>query len=82
MTGDSMKQLQELAAGNSEVLAALRAAATREAVVEIAADNGIELDGSELIELEQRDVELSDADLESSAGGGHPKYSTFDYACP
>lgn len=63
-------------------MTALRGATTREQVVSIAAQHGIDLEVSELIVGTESPVaDLSDADLESAAGGWHPKYSTFDYAC-
>ena len=83
MTSDSLRRLQSLAEADDELMTALRGATTWDEVVRIAAQHGIELEASELgTDPDLSDAELSDADLESAAGGVHPKYSTFDYSCP
>ncbi len=84
MTTDELRRLADLAESDSELMTALRNADTREEVVLIAQQHGVRIEESDLIaSAEPLDTELSDADLATAAGGGHhPKYSTFDYACP
>jgi predicted ribosomally synthesized peptide with nif11-like leader len=82
MTSDSLRQLKSLAQTDEELRVALGAATSREDVVGIASQYGIEIDVSDLdgdVELSTADVD--DADLESMAGGWHPKYSTFTDSC-
>ena len=82
MTSDSLKRLWSLAEADDELTAALRAADTREDVVRIAGQHGIELDASELgTDVLLSDADLDDADLGSIAGGSHPKYGTFTEDC-
>lgn len=82
MTTDALRQLQDLARTDDQVLAAVRAATTPDEVVLIAQQHGIDLDVSELAAVtEVQDTELSDAELEEAAGGWHSKTGTFSDDC-
>ena len=79
-TSDALSTLRAMAESDPELMAALRAAPTRDDFIRIAGQHGVTIDPSDL--GEPSDVEISDADLEGAAGGSHPKYGTFtDIGC-
>lgn len=77
MAGDAVRRLWALAETDGELMAAMRAATSREDVVRIAAQHGIELDPSEPLTAD----EWSDAELDTAAGGWHAKTGTVSYSC-
>ena len=82
MASDSLRRLLSLAETDDQLMAALRAATTREDVVAIARRNGIELDVSHLrADAADLDVPVDDAELADTSGGSHPKYGTFSDEC-
>ncbi len=82
MTSDALRRLQSMAEADDELMASLQSASTRDEVVRIAAANGLHIEPDDLdATTDLADVELLDAELESAAGGWHPKYSTFTDSC-
>jgi predicted ribosomally synthesized peptide with nif11-like leader len=82
MTSDALQRLKNQAAEDEELRAALVAATSRDDVVRIAGQYGVELDGSEVdAEYELSGSDVDDADLDGVVGGWHPKYGTFTDDC-
>jgi hypothetical protein len=81
MTSDALQRLKNQAAEDEELRAALVGATSRDDVVRIAGQYGVELDGSEVdAEYELSGSDVDDADLDG-VGGWHPKYGTFTDDC-
>lgn len=71
MSAQGLRDLQEKAAADEALLAALRAAVTAQEVVEIAAEHGCDVQVDELVRDADLsgDTELSDDELQGMTGG-------------